>query len=138
MPPPLTGSLRYLLLLCLTAGLTALPSSACASAAAMKAPGGRSVPAPSPVVDDPGSQPLLGAIRFFQEYISPADGARCRFHPTCSAFGHQAIDRHGPGLGLLMTTDRLMRCSYWTDPADYPRRPDGRLVDPVAARPVSD
>lgn len=81
------------------------------------------------------SQPLLGAIRFFQDYISPIDGARCQFAPTCSAFGHLAIHRHGPWLGVLMTADRLMRCSYLTDPKLYPQRPDGRLVDPVAVAP---
>ena len=128
--------LRFPLLFCLAAALTALPGGAGASPAAMKAPGGRSA-AVSTGTAEAGreGQPLLGAIRFFQEYISPADGARCRFSPTCSAYGHQAIHRHGPWLGLLMTTDRLMRCSTWTAPADYPQRPDGRLADPVAARP---
>jgi putative membrane protein insertion efficiency factor len=105
----------------------------------MRAPGERSAPAPdgAPAPGQEG-QPLLGAIRFFKEYISPTDGARCQFAPTCSTFGHQAIREHGPWLGLLMTTDRLMRCSYWTDPADYPRHPNGHLADPVAARPNSD
>jgi putative membrane protein insertion efficiency factor len=78
-------------------------------------------------------QPLLGAIRLFQKYISPADGARCQFAPTCSAFGHRAIGERGPWLGLLMTADRLMRCSYWTDATRYPHLPNGRLADPVAA-----
>ena len=78
------------------------------------------------------SQPLLGAIRFFQEYISPTDGARCQFSPTCSAYGHQAIHRHGPWLGVLMTADRLLRCGYGTDPDLYPHLPNGRLADPVA------
>ena len=79
------------------------------------------------------SQPLLGAIRFFQKYISSTDGARCPFSPTCSAFGHQAIHRHGPWIGVLMTADRLMRCGYGTNPDLYPHLPNGRLVDPVTA-----
>lgn len=87
---------------------------------------------------EPAAAPLLGAIRFFQEYISPTDGARCQFSPTCSAFGHQAIHRHGPWLGVLMTADRLMRCGYGTDPERYPRLPNGRLADPVAPAPEAD
>jgi len=94
--------------------------------------------APRPILEnddtsDKASQPLLGAIRFFQNYISPIDGARCQFSPTCSAYGHQAIHRHGPWLGVLITADRLLRCGYGTDPSLYPQLPNGRLADPVAA-----
>jgi len=89
---------------------------------------------PSGVEEEEGlSKPLLGTIRFFQEYISPTDGARCQFSPTCSAFGYGAISEQGPWLGMLMTTDRLMRCSYFTDPSVYPQLPNGRLADPVPA-----
>lgn len=76
-------------------------------------------------------QALLGAIRFFQQYISPTDGARCQFSPTCSSFGHQAITIHGPWLGLFMTTDRLMRCGFLTNRTAYPTLQNGRLSDPV-------
>ena len=100
-------------------------------AAGMNGPPARSTPPPT-MQPAAAATPLLGAIRFFQEYISPADGARCQFAPTCSAYGHQAIHRHGAWLGVLMTTDRLMRCSNLTDPDDYRHLPNGRLVDPVA------
>jgi len=83
------------------------------------------------------SAPMLGAIRLFQKYISPIDGARCNFSPTCSAYGHQAIHRHGPWLGVLMTADRLMRCSPLSETDAYPRLPNGRLADPVETRPGS-
>lgn len=75
---------------------------------------------------------LLGSIRFFQQWISPIDGPRCSFSPTCSRFGYEAVNEHGPFLGSIMTTDRLMRCSYWTEPGlDYIRLPNGALHDPV-------
>jgi hypothetical protein len=32
-----------------------------------------------------------------------------------------------------MTADRLLRCSHLTEARAYPRRPDGRLVDPVVS-----
>lgn len=77
---------------------------------------------------------FLGAVRFFQQWISPIDGPRCGFAPTCSAFGHQAIRAHGPVQGVLMTADRLLRCTPFTVPGpDYPLLPGGSLYDPVAA-----
>jgi putative membrane protein insertion efficiency factor len=112
------------------------PALAGASPAALRAPKARAAAPPAQTAAaGPLGQPLLGAIRLFQTYISPTDGARCQFAPTCSVYGHRAIRDHGPWLGLLMTTDRLMRCSYWTDPAGYPHLPNGRLADPVAAKP---
>ena len=35
---------------------------------------------------------LLGAIRFYQKYVSPGLPPRCRFLPTCSQYAAQAID----------------------------------------------
>ena len=119
---------RWLLLLIL-AGLV-LDRPGPSFAAGMNGPPRRPA-APAATTATPEAQPLLGAIRFFQEYISPADGPRCQFSPTCSAYGHQAIHRHGPWLGVLMTADRLMRCGYLTDPEDYRHLPNGRLIDPV-------
>lgn len=74
----------------------------------------------------------LAPIGWFQTYVSPIDGPRCQFAPTCSSFGYAAVRDHGPWRGILMTADRLMRCSHLTNPRDYLRRPDGRLADPVA------
>ena len=78
------------------------------------------------------SSALLGSVRFFQKWLSPVDGQRCSFSPTCSQFGYDAVHEHGPFTGVVMTADRLMRCSYWTEPGmDYPRLPNGSLHDPV-------
>ncbi len=76
---------------------------------------------------------FLGAIGFFQQYISPIDGPRCGFSPTCSRYGAEAIRKYGPLQGLLMTGDRIIRCNPWRRPGiDYARLPNGRLYDPVA------
>jgi putative component of membrane protein insertase Oxa1/YidC/SpoIIIJ protein YidD len=75
---------------------------------------------------------FLGAVSGFQRYISPTDGDRCGFTPSCSAFGRDAVDRRGPFLGVLLTADRLMRCTLFKRPGpDYLPLPDGRLFDPV-------
>ncbi len=47
-------------------------------------------------------------LRFFQQVISPVDGARSTMYPTGSAYARQAIKKHGAFLGSLMTLDRLM------------------------------
>jgi putative membrane protein insertion efficiency factor len=85
-----------------------------------------------PVPSAAARQAWLAPIGWFQSYVSPLDGPRCQFAPTCSSFGYAAIRDRGPWRGILMTADRLMRCSHLTDPRDYLRRPDGRLADPMA------
>lgn len=101
----------------------------------MKAPRSRLVAKPvQRIVGDARPVPqalLLGSIRLFQIWISPIDGPRCRFSPTCSQFGYQAIKQEGPVFGVMMTADRLMRCNHWTDAGDYIRLRHGALHDPV-------
>ena len=36
--------------------------------------------------------------------------ARCRFEPTCSAYGREAISRYGLAPGILLTGKRILRC----------------------------
>ncbi len=93
---------------------------------------------PPPPVSRPGASgnsdldPLAWGVRFFQRYVSPVDGPRCPMYPTCSAYALQALDRHGPLLGVMMTVDRLYRES---DPREHrhPLRKYGRTRyhDPI-------
>ena len=53
---------------------------------------------------------LMGGIRFYQKVISPMKPATCRFYPTCSHYGMEAIERHGAVKGSYLTTRRLLRC----------------------------
>jgi putative component of membrane protein insertase Oxa1/YidC/SpoIIIJ protein YidD len=52
---------------------------------------------------------LLIPIQFHQKVITHQDGPLCTFRPTCSQYGYEAIKRYGLR-GLLMTSDRLLRC----------------------------
>ena len=52
----------------------------------------------------------LGLIRFYQRGISPLTPASCRYYPTCSAYGAEAIDRFGLVRGGWMLLRRLFRC----------------------------
>ena len=53
---------------------------------------------------------LLAIIRFYQLAISPWLPATCRFSPTCSEYGKQAIKRHGAIKGGFLTIYRILRC----------------------------
>jgi putative component of membrane protein insertase Oxa1/YidC/SpoIIIJ protein YidD len=76
---------------------------------------------------------FLGAIGMFQKWISPIEGPRCGFTPSCSTFGHQAIREQGPVRGVTMTADRLMRDTILTVPGPgYTVLPNGSIYDPVS------
>ncbi len=53
---------------------------------------------------------LLVLIRIWQLTLSPVLGSSCRFHPSCSAYGAEAIRRHGAARGSWLTLRRLSRC----------------------------
>jgi putative membrane protein insertion efficiency factor len=53
---------------------------------------------------------VLAAIRLYQQEISPRLRPCCRFRPTCSHYAAQALQSHGLGRGLWLTTRRLLRC----------------------------
>jgi len=55
---------------------------------------------------------MTAPIRFFQNYLSAADGDRCPMTPSCSSYAIQAIRRHGAVKGWIMACDRLMRCGH--------------------------
>lgn len=55
---------------------------------------------------------VLAVIRTYQKTISrtlPAD--TCRFYPTCSHYGYQAIFKYGVLKGGWMATYRVLRCN---------------------------
>jgi putative membrane protein insertion efficiency factor len=56
---------------------------------------------------------LMGLIRLYQWTISPALGPVCRFYPSCSHYGYQAIRTHGSIYGSYLTIRRLLRCHPW-------------------------
>jgi len=55
---------------------------------------------------------LLGLIRLYQMTLSRSvPSGTCRFYPTCSHFGYQAIYKYGVLKGSLMATWRVIRCN---------------------------
>jgi uncharacterized protein len=59
----------------------------------------------------PAQRLVLGVIRLYQLTLSPLLGARCRYHPSCSAYAMGAIARYGILRGSLLAGWRLLRCN---------------------------
>jgi len=59
----------------------------------------------------------LGAIDAYRATISPLLARTgliaCRFEPTCSAYGREAIERYGWPRGFGMAAGRILRCHPW-------------------------
>ena len=54
---------------------------------------------------------LLFLIRIYRNYISPLFPPSCRFQPTCSQYGLEAIERFGAVRGGYLTIKRICRCN---------------------------
>jgi putative membrane protein insertion efficiency factor len=66
---------------------------------------------------------LLGMIRLYQKTISNAFPPSCRFEPSCSQYGYEAIARYGVWRGGWLTIKRLARC-HPLNPGGYDPVPD--------------
>lgn len=64
---------------------------------------------------------LIYIIKFYKKIISPLTPPSCRFYPTCSSYGMEAIQRFGAFKGSYLTIKRILKC--------HPFHPGG--VDPV-------
>ena len=53
---------------------------------------------------------VLGLFRFYQLVISPLKPPTCRFYPTCSHYGIEAVQRFGAIKGGLLTLIRIIKC----------------------------
>ncbi|WP_454862038.1 membrane protein insertion efficiency factor YidD [Peribacillus frigoritolerans] len=52
----------------------------------------------------------MGVIRFYQVAISPLKPPTCRFYPTCSHYGLEAVNRFGPIKGIWLALIRILKC----------------------------
>lgn len=65
---------------------------------------------------------LLITIKAYQRTLSPDTGIMrvfypfgvCKYHPTCSEYGYQAISRYGLIKGGFLTIKRVCRCHPFT------------------------
>lgn len=63
-------------------------------------------------------------IRIYQLVLSPILSTnKCRFLPTCSEYGKEALERYGAVKGGIITLKRILRCNpfnknYGFDPVE--------------------
>jgi len=56
---------------------------------------------------------FIGLIKVYQYSISPLLGPSCRFEPSCSQYGIEALKKHGPFKGGYLTFKRFLKCHPW-------------------------
>ncbi len=54
---------------------------------------------------------LLGLIRLYQMTFSRLIPPSCRFEPSCSHYGYEAIRKYGAIKGSWMAISRIARCN---------------------------
>jgi uncharacterized protein len=70
---------------------------------------------------------LIGLIKLYRLTISPWMPPVCRFTPTCSEYGLEAVQRHGGLRGGWLAARRVVRCNPW----------GGSGYDPVPPTPLA-
>jgi putative membrane protein insertion efficiency factor len=69
---------------------------------------------------------IISLIRFYQAAISPYFLPSCRYTPTCSAYGVEAVQKHGPVKGTWLAIRRIVSCHPWGgsgyDPVPEPHK----------------
>ncbi|WP_432411528.1 membrane protein insertion efficiency factor YidD [Rasiella sp. SM2506] len=57
--------------------------------------------------------PFIFLIRVYQRAISPIFPSTCRYQPTCSHYGVEALQKHGLLKGSWLTIKRIFSCHPW-------------------------
>ncbi|MEZ4737963.1 MAG: membrane protein insertion efficiency factor YidD [Flavobacteriales bacterium] len=57
--------------------------------------------------------PFILLVQFYRYAISPLLPGSCRYTPTCSEYGLQALRTHGAFRGGWLTLKRFLSCHPW-------------------------
>lgn len=57
---------------------------------------------------------LIGFIKVWRRVVSPAYGDVCKYYPTCSEYGLEAVETHGALKGSALAAWRILRCNPWS------------------------
>jgi putative membrane protein insertion efficiency factor len=58
---------------------------------------------------------LVLPLRVYRRFVSPAIPARCKYHPSCSAYALEAVRELGLARGVVVAGWRLARCNPWSN-----------------------
>ena len=53
---------------------------------------------------------VIGFFKLYQKIISPLTPPSCRFYPTCSHYGIDAVRKYGAIKGTYLAVNRILRC----------------------------
>ncbi|MEL6792288.1 MAG: membrane protein insertion efficiency factor YidD [Pseudomonadota bacterium] len=67
-------------------------------------------------------------VKLYRATFSPLVGMNCRYHPTCSAYALEALEKHGAIKGSWLAARRILRCHPF----------GGSGFDPVPEKPKPD
>ena len=56
---------------------------------------------------------LIVLVTAYRYALSPMLGRSCRFHPSCSEYAQEALERHGALRGVWLALRRIGRCHPW-------------------------
>ncbi len=73
-----------------------------------------------------------GFLFLYQNLLSPQFSAHCLYSPSCSEFSKQSIQKYGLLKGILLSSDRVMRCNRMAATGIHPLRiANNKVDDPV-------
>ena len=65
------------------------------------------------LIAKPLSYLFIGLIKTYQYTLSPLLGASCRYQPSCSQYGIEALKKYGFFKGGYLTVKRILSCHPW-------------------------
>lgn len=84
---------------------------------------------------NPLARLLALPVKAYRLIFSPWVGHNCRYHPTCSAYALEALEKHGGITGAWLAARRIARCHPWGslgyDPVPDSNKPQCSCKDDV-------
>ena len=57
---------------------------------------------------------FINFIKIYQRFVSPFFPSSCKFSPSCSKYGIEAITKYGVLKGSVLTIKRILKCNPWS------------------------
>jgi len=59
----------------------------------------------------PAAFSIKAGIFLYKALLSPYLGGACKYHPSCSCYTDEAVEKHGPLIGSALGLWRILRCN---------------------------